>query len=65
MRFLVLSDSKGKDNGINRKVLSKLLIESYKLMPLVIVSSRESWSHDFVKVSPYILHLSLCKNVLR
>lgn len=33
MRFLLLSDSKGKDNGINRKVLSKLLIESCKLTP--------------------------------
>ncbi len=33
MRFLILSDSKGKENGINKKILSKLLNESCKLMP--------------------------------
>lgn len=33
MRFLIFSDSKGKENGINEKVLSKLLNESKKLNP--------------------------------
>ena len=33
MRFLILSDSKGKENGINKKILSKLLNESSKLTP--------------------------------
>lgn len=33
MRFLILSDSKGKENGINKKVLIKLLKESCKLTP--------------------------------
>lgn len=31
MRFMILSDTKGKDNGINEKVISKLLKESKKL----------------------------------
>jgi 3',5'-cyclic-AMP phosphodiesterase len=33
MRFLILSDSKGKENGINKKILIKLLDESCKLTP--------------------------------
>ncbi|MCE5219706.1 MAG: metallophosphoesterase [Clostridium sp.] len=33
MRFIILSDSKGKENGINQKILIKLLKESYKLTP--------------------------------
>ena len=33
MRFLILSDSKGKENGINKKILIKLLNESCKLTP--------------------------------
>lgn len=33
MRFMILSDSKGKENGINQKILIKLLKESYKLTP--------------------------------
>lgn len=33
MRFIILSDSKGKENGINEKVLTKLLKESKKLVP--------------------------------
>lgn len=35
MRFLILSDSKGKENGINKKILSKILNESCKLKPNV------------------------------
>jgi predicted phosphodiesterase len=33
MRFIILSDSKGKENGINKKVLTKLLKETSKLTP--------------------------------
>lgn len=33
MRFLIFNDSKGKDNGINKIILEKLLKESCKLMP--------------------------------
>lgn len=33
MKFIILSDSKGKERGINEKVLSKLLKESKKLNP--------------------------------
>jgi len=33
MRFVILSDSKGKENGINKKVLIKLLQETCKLTP--------------------------------
>lgn len=33
MRFIILSDSKGKDNGINKKVLIKILNETRKLSP--------------------------------
>lgn len=33
MRFLIFSDSKGKDNGINKVILEKLLKESCKLIP--------------------------------
>jgi len=33
MRFIILSDSKGKENGINKKVLTKLLKETSKLKP--------------------------------
>ncbi|ERI93435.1 Ser/Thr phosphatase family protein [Clostridiales bacterium oral taxon 876 str. F0540] len=33
MRFMILSDTKGKYNGINEKVISKLLKESKKLKP--------------------------------
>ena len=33
MRFIVLGDSKGKDNGVNEKVLTKLLSQSKKLNP--------------------------------
>ncbi len=34
MRFIVLSDSKGKEKGINEEVLTKLLRESKKLTPV-------------------------------
>ncbi len=33
MRFVIFSDTKGKDNGINKKVLTKLLTETAKLNP--------------------------------
>lgn len=33
MRFIILSDSKGKENGINEKILTKLLKETCKLTP--------------------------------
>ena len=33
MRFIILSDSKGKENGINKKILIKLLKETCKLTP--------------------------------
>lgn len=33
MRFLIFSDSKGKDNGINKVILENLLKESSKLIP--------------------------------
>jgi 3',5'-cyclic-AMP phosphodiesterase len=33
MKFLILSYSKGKENGINKKILIKLLDESCKLAP--------------------------------
>lgn len=33
MRFIILSDSKGKENGINKKVLTKLLQQTCKLTP--------------------------------
>lgn len=33
MRFIILSDSKGKENGINVKILTKLLEETCKLTP--------------------------------
>jgi len=33
LRFIILSDSKGKENGINKKVLLKLLNQSCKLTP--------------------------------
>lgn len=33
MKFVILSDSKGKENGINKKILIKLLEETCKLMP--------------------------------
>jgi hypothetical protein len=33
MRFMIISDSKGKQNGINEKILTKLLEESRKLVP--------------------------------
>lgn len=33
MRFIILGDSKGKDNGINKKILVKLLKETRKLTP--------------------------------
>jgi len=33
MRFIILSDSKGKENGINKKVLTNILKETCKLSP--------------------------------
>jgi Predicted phosphohydrolases len=33
MRFIILSDSKGKENGINKKILIKLLKKTSKLTP--------------------------------
>ena len=33
MRFVILGDSKGKENGINKKILTKLLKETCKLTP--------------------------------
>lgn len=33
MRFIILSDSKGKENGINKKILTKLLEKTCKLSP--------------------------------
>lgn len=33
MRFIIISDSKGKENGINKKVLTRLLQQTCKLMP--------------------------------
>jgi predicted phosphodiesterase len=33
MRFIILSDSKGKENGINKKVLIKILSKTCKLSP--------------------------------
>lgn len=33
MRFIIFSDSKGKENGINEKILTKLLRETCKLTP--------------------------------
>lgn len=34
MRFIILSDSKGKENGINKKVLLKIFKETCKLSPM-------------------------------
>lgn len=37
IRFIILGDSKGKEYGINKKVLLKIMKESYKLEPDFIV----------------------------
>lgn len=34
MRFIILGDSKGKENGINKKILTKLLNETSTLKPM-------------------------------
>ena len=33
MRFIVFGDSKGKENGINKKILNSILNESSRLNP--------------------------------
>lgn len=34
MRFIVFGDSKGKENGINEKVLKTIMYEARKLNPI-------------------------------
>lgn len=55
MRFIVFGDSKGKDNGINSKVLTKILMQSKKLDPepefIVICGDSVAGSSDEVVLS--------------
>ena len=37
MRFIVFGDSKGKENGINKKILNSILNESSRLNPKPIL----------------------------
>ena len=50
MRFIVFGDSKGKENGINKKILHSLLKESSKLIPsadfIVVLGDSIAGSND-------------------